>query len=51
MAVGALVVAGAWVTEVVAVVEAGVETLLDPVLNAVPMSIVIGELAAAHWLS
>ncbi len=37
---------------VVATVGAAeVVALLDPVLNAVPMSMVIGELAAAHWLS
>ena len=54
MAVGALVEAVAWVrggAEAVALVEAEVEALLDPVVKAVPMSIVIGELAAAHWLS
>ena len=36
--------------EAAAVGGAEVEALLDPVLNDVTMSIVIGELAAAHRL-
>ena len=38
------------VAEAAAVGAAEVETLLDPVLNDVPMSVVIGELVAAHRL-
>ena len=52
VAVGVLAEAGAWVGVGVEAVAAEVEALvLDSVLNAVPMSMVIGELAAAHWLS
>lgn len=43
--------AEAWVGVGVEAVAAEVETLVLLVLNAVPMSMVIGELAAAHWLS